>query len=171
MNKVILIGNLAADHESRTTQSGISQCTLRLAVQRRFANQQGVREADFFNVVCWRQTADFAARYLSKGRRVAVEGSIQNRSYDAQDGSKRYVTEIIADNVEFCDSRPDGARPRNRQSAAASRAAGGYGQQNSGGFTEVDDDELRSDGFAVAAARAFAPRIQRFARRRVSSQR
>ena len=57
MNKVILIGNLAADPESRTTQSGISQCTLRLAVQRRFANQQGVRETDFFNVICWRQTA------------------------------------------------------------------------------------------------------------------
>ena len=68
MNRVILVGNLAADPESRTTQSGISQCTLRLAVQRRFANQQGVREADFFTIVCWRQTADFCARYLSKGR-------------------------------------------------------------------------------------------------------
>lgn len=71
MNKVILIGNLAADPESRTTQSGIAQCTLRLAVQRRFANQQtGQRESDFFNVVCWRQTAEFAAKYLSKGRKV-----------------------------------------------------------------------------------------------------
>lgn len=142
LNKVILIGNLAADPESRTTQSGISQCTLRLAVQRRFANQQGVREADFFTVICWRQTADFAARYLSKGRRVAVEGSIQNRSYDAQDGSKRYVTEIIADNVEFCDSRPDGARPRNDNPPPPSEPPAGYGQQAPGGFTEVDDDEL-----------------------------
>ena len=109
MNKVILIGNLAADPESRTTQSGVQQCTLRLAVQRRFANQQGQREADFFNVICWRQTAEFAARYLSKGRKIAVEGSIQNRSYTAQDGSKRYVTEIVADWLEFMDRAPDAA--------------------------------------------------------------
>ena len=99
MNKVILIGNLASDVESRTTASGIANCTFRLAVQRRFANAQGVREADFLPIVCWRQTAEFASKYLSKGRKVAVEGSIQTRSYDANDGSKRYVTEIIADNV------------------------------------------------------------------------
>lgn len=110
MNKVILIGHLAADPESRTTQSGVAQCTLRLAVQRRFTNAQGQREADFFPIVCWRQTAEFAAKHLSKGRKIAVEGSLQTRSYDAQDGSKRYVTEVIADNVEFCDSRPEGAQ-------------------------------------------------------------
>ena len=142
MNKVILIGNLAADPESRTTQSGIAQCTLRLAVQRRFANQQGVREADFFTIVCWRQTAEFCSRYLSKGRKIAVEGSLQTRSYDAQDGSKRYVTEVIADNVEFCDSRPDGARPRTDNPPPPSEPPAGYGMSNSSGFTEVDDDEL-----------------------------
>jgi len=141
MNKVILIGNLAADPESRTTQSGIAQCTLRLAVQRRFANQQGVREADFFNIVCWRQTAEFCSRYLSKGRKIAVEGSLQTRSYDAQDGSKRYVTEVIADNVEFCDSRPDGARPRTDNPPPVQEPPAGYGMNN-GGFTEIDDDEL-----------------------------
>ena len=141
MNKVILIGNLAADPETRTTQSGISQCTLRLAVQRRFANPQGVREADFFTVVCWRQTADFCARYLSKGRKIAVEGSLQTRSYDAQDGSKRYVTEIIADNVEFCDSRPEGGRPRTDNPPPVQEPPAGYGMNN-GGFTEIDDDEL-----------------------------
>ena len=141
MNKVILIGNLAADPESRTTQSGVAQCTLRLAVQRRFANQQGVREADFFTVVCWRQTAEFCSRYLSKGRKIAVEGSLQTRSYDAQDGSKRYVTEVIADNVEFCDSRPDGARPRTDTPPPVQEPPAGYGMNN-GGFTEIDDDEL-----------------------------
>jgi single-strand DNA-binding protein len=141
MNKVILIGNLAADPESRTTQSGVAQCTLRLAVQRRFANQQGVREADFFTVVCWRQTAEFCSRYLSKGRKIAVEGSLQTRSYDAQDGSKRYVTEVIADNVEFCDSRPDGARPRTDNPPPVQEPPAGYGMNN-GGFTEIDDDEL-----------------------------
>ena len=141
LNKVILIGNLAADPESRTTQSGISQCTLRLAVQRRFANQQGVREADFFTVICWRQTADFAARYLSKGRRVAVEGSIQNRSYDAQDGSKRYVTEIVADDVEFLSSVQDNSQARQNDVPPPPEPMG-FTPQANGGFTEVEDDEL-----------------------------
>lgn len=100
MNKVILIGNLANDPEARTTQSGVSQSTFRLAVQRKYANAQGVREADFLTVVAWRSTADFCNAYLTKGRKIAVEGSIQTRSYDAQDGSKRYVTEIIAAGVE-----------------------------------------------------------------------
>ena len=138
MNKVILIGNLAADPESRTTQSGISQCTLRLAVQRRFANQQGVREADFFTVICWRQTADFAARYLSKGRRVAVEGSIQNRSYDAQDGSKRYITEIVADQVEFLSS-PQGDRQQRADNPPPPSEPSGY-TSDPDAFTDVDDE-------------------------------
>ena len=139
MNKVILIGNLAADPESRTTQSGVQQCTLRLAVQRRFANQQGQREADFFNVVCWRQTAEFAARYLSKGRKIAVEGSIQNRSYTAQDGSKRYVTEINAEHIESLDRAPDTAP----QPAAQAPKAEPPKQMRADEFIEcTDDDEL-----------------------------
>ena len=103
MNRVILTGNLANDPEARTTQSGISQSTFRIAVQRRTKD----READFLTVVAWRQTADFCNRYLSKGRKVAVEGSIQTRSYDAQDGTKRHVTEIIADNIEALGGRED----------------------------------------------------------------
>ena len=100
MNKVILIGNLCDNPEAYTTQNGITRSTFKIAVQRRFANAQGVREADFLPVIAWRQTAEFCNKYLLKGRKVAVEGSIQTRSYDAQDGSKRYVTEIIADRVE-----------------------------------------------------------------------
>ena len=141
MNKVIMIGNLANDPEARTTQSGISQSTFRIAVQRRFANQQGVREADFFTVIAWRQTADFCNRYLSKGRRIAVEGSIQNRSYDAQDGSKRYVTEIIADNIEALSSRnEDGGQPRRDNGPTQPPAQPAPPSMND--FTEVDDDEL-----------------------------
>ena len=143
MNRVVLVGNLTADPESRTTQSGLAQCTLRLAVQRRFANPQGVREADFFTIICWRQTAEFCARYLSKGRKIAVEGSIQIRSYDAQDGSKRYVTEILADNVEFCDSRPnDGSRARTDNPPPPPEPPMNANDNQNGGFTEVDDDEL-----------------------------
>jgi len=125
MNKVILIGRLAADPEPYTTKLGVSQSSFRLAVQRRFANAQGVREADFFSVVAWRQTADFCNKYLHKGDRVAIEGTIQNRSYDAQDGSKRYVTEIIADSVESLTDRP-------KEEAAET------GKQD---FVEVEDDD------------------------------
>ena len=139
MNKVILIGNLAADPESLTTQSGVQQCTLRLAVQRRFANQQGQREADFFTIICWRQTAEFAARYLSKGRKIAVEGSIQNRSYTAQDGSKRYVTEINAEHIESLDRAPETAP----QPAAQAPKAEPPKQMRADEFIELpDDDEL-----------------------------
>ena len=141
MNKAILIGNLANDPESRTTQSGIAQCTFRLAVNRRFANAQGVRETDFLTIVCWRQTAELCARYLSKGRKVAVEGSIQTRSYDAQDGTKRYVTEIIAENVEFLGSRADGARTGGFDAPAAPAPAPKF-QAPAGDSMEIDDDEL-----------------------------
>ena len=136
MNKVLLIGNLCNDPEAFTTQSGISRSTFRLAVQRRYANAQGVREADFLTIVAWRATADFCNSYLTKGRRIAVEGSIQTRSYDAQDGSKRYVTEIIADSVEAL-SRPKSEDPGPEEPPA-------YGRDNGDpqDFTEVDDDEL-----------------------------
>ena len=140
MNKVILIGNLASDPESRTTQSGIAQCSFRLAVQRRFKGQNGEKETDFLPIVCWRQTAEFAQKYLAKGRKVAVEGSIQTRSYDAQDGSKRYVTEVIADNVEAVGGREEGAQ--NAQNAQNARGAQKPAQNRQTGFTEVDDDEL-----------------------------
>ena len=141
MNKVILIGNLANDPEARTTQSGVSQSTFRIAVQRRFANAQGVREADFLTVVAWRQNADFCNRYLSKGRKVAVEGSVQNRSYDAQDGSKRYVTEIIADSVEAVGSRDEAGAARPRDEGPTPTPARPANPAPSD-FTEVDDDEL-----------------------------
>ena len=140
MNRVILIGNLASDPESRTTQSGIAQCSFRLAVQRRFKGANGERETDFLPVVCWRQTAEFAQRYLAKGRKVAVEGSIQTRSYDAQDGSKRYVTEIIADSVEAIGGREDGAQ--NAQNTRSTQNTQKPAQNRQDEFTEVDDDEL-----------------------------
>ena len=137
MNRVFLIGNLANDPESRTTQSGIAQCSFRIAVQRRYKGANGERETDFLPVVCWRQTAEFAQRYLAKGRKVAVEGSIQTRSYDAQDGSKRYVTEIIAGSVEAVGGREDGA-----QNAQNERSTRKHAQNHQDEFTEVDDDEL-----------------------------
>lgn len=145
MNHVTLIGRLAADPEARTTQSGISQCSFRLAVPRRFANQQGVREADFLNIVAWRGTADLCARYFHKGMRVGVEGSLQTRSWQAQDGSRRYAVEVIADNVEFCESREGGGTAPAPAPSAPSAPAHQMSMREAPpqeGFTEVEDDEM-----------------------------
>ena len=113
MNKATLIGNLTRDPDQRVTGSGVPVCTFTVAVQRLFANASGERQADFIPVVCWRGLAENCGKYLRKGSKVGVFGSIQTRTYDAQDGTRRYVTEIIADEVEFLD-RP-GANGDQRQ--------------------------------------------------------
>lgn len=108
MNKVILVGNLTKDPELITTNNGISVCRFTLAVGRRFANSNGERETDFINIVVWRQQGENCHKYLKKGSKCGVIGTIQNRSYESQDGSKRYITEITADEVEFLSSRQSG---------------------------------------------------------------
>ena len=105
MNKVILVGNLTKDPELKTTPSGISVCNFTLAVQRRFANADGNRETDFLPIIVWRVQAENCAKYLRKGSKAGVVGSIMTRTYDDKDGIKRYVTEIVADEVEFLMSR------------------------------------------------------------------
>lgn len=111
MNKVYLIGNLTRDPEPNTTASGVQMCRFSIAVGRRFKNADGESETDFFNVIAWRSTADFCGKYLHKGSKVAVVGSIQNRSFEAEDGSKRYYTDIIAEEVEIL--TPKGANEEN----------------------------------------------------------
>ena len=101
MNRVYLIGNLTKDPELATTTSGVSVCRFSVAVARRFSNAEGERETDFFNVVAWRGQGENCHKYLKKGSKCAVVGTLQNRTYDANDGTKRTVTEIIADEVEF----------------------------------------------------------------------
>ena len=143
MNKVILIGNLANDPEAFTTQSGISRSTFRLAVQRKYANAQGVREADFLTIVAWRNTADFCNRYLQKGRKIAVEGSIMVRSYDGQDGQKHWVTEIIADSVEAVGGRKsEDPGPEEPPAPKPPEDRPEQQRMDYSDFTEVDDDEL-----------------------------
>ena len=109
MNKCILIGNLTKDPDLTTTNSGISVCRFTLAVSRRYQNAEGERETDFINVVVWRTLADNCHRFLRKGSKCAVVGSVQTRSYDATDGSKRYVTEVVAEEVEFVGSKSTGS--------------------------------------------------------------
>ena len=103
MNKVVLIGRLTKDPELRYTSSNIPTVTFSLAVNRPFQNQNGVREADF--IVMWRKQAETAKKYLSKGSLIAVDGRIQTRNYDGTDGKKVYVTEVVADNFEFLESK------------------------------------------------------------------
>ena len=101
MNKVMLIGNLTRDPETNTIPSGASVCKFSIAVNRRFADAEGNRATDFFNIVAWRALGENCGKFLKKGSKVGVVGQIQTRSYEAQDGSKRNVTEIVADEVEF----------------------------------------------------------------------
>ena len=138
MNKAILVGNLARDPESRATQSGTPVCTFTVAVNRRYTNQQGTREADFIPVVTWRGLAENCSRFLRKGSKVAVVGSIQVRNYDANDGTKRYVTEIIADEVQFLDSKSSGQSAEGKPPAEEAPAE----DQDIPGFSVIEDDDL-----------------------------
>ena len=105
MNKAILIGRLTRDPELRYTGSNIPVATFSLAINRTFTNQAGEREADFINIVVWRKQAENVKNYLSQGSQVAVDGRIQSRTYEDQNCQKRYITEVVAENVQFLDSK------------------------------------------------------------------
>ena len=120
MNSVSLIGRLTADPELRHTQSGLAMTRFSIAVDRRFAKQGEEKQADFINIVAWRQTAEFICQYFTKGQRIAINGSIQTGSYTAQDGTKRYTFDVVVDNAEFCESKRD-----------SSGSGNNYGSQNS----------------------------------------
>src|ERR687885_2727836 len=119
LNRVILIGRVANDPELKYTPSGVAVSTFRVAVNRPFTNAQGEREADFIDVVAWRQAAEFAANYLGKGRLVAVDGRLQIRSYQAQDGTRRRVAEVVIDNLKALDRPREGAEGGSPVSAGA----------------------------------------------------
>lgn len=108
MNKVVLVGRLTRDPEIRTSSSGMQIASFSLAVNRNFRNKEGNIEADFINVVVFGKQAENVGKYITKGQMLGVEGRIQTRNYDAQDGTKRYVTEVVADNVEFLSSKNSG---------------------------------------------------------------
>ena len=105
MNKAILIGRLTKDPELRSTSTGRNVCQFSIAVNRTYTNASGEREADFINCVVWDKQAENLAKYQKKGNQIAVEGRIQTRNYDGQDGKKVYVTEILASNISFLDAK------------------------------------------------------------------
>ena len=108
MNKVFLIGNLTRDPELTETPSGVAVCHFSIAVNRNYTSQDGERQTDFFNITVWRTQAENCGRYLKKGSKVAIVGSLQNRSYEDKDGNKRSVIDIVANEVEFLSSKASG---------------------------------------------------------------
>jgi len=143
LNRVILIGRLTRDPELRYTPSGVAVTQFTLAVDRPFTNQQNQREADFIPIVTWRQLAETCANYLRKGRLTAVEGRIQVRSYDNNEGRRVYVTEVVADNVRFLES-PNSAA--NRDEFGGGSAGGGSGGNRYGGTRDDNQDPFSDDG-------------------------
>ncbi|HEX7057555.1 MAG TPA: single-stranded DNA-binding protein [Bacilli bacterium] len=147
LNRVILIGRLTRDPELRYTPSGVAVTNFTLAVDRPFSNSQGEREADFINIVVWRQLAETCANYLRKGRLTAVEGRIQVRNYENNEGRKVYVTEVVADNVRFLESANSGNRDngfdsgRSRDDGFASGRSNVAGPGNSAQQTDPFSDD------------------------------
>ena len=137
MNKIILIGRLTKDPEVRSTSTGITTANFTVAAQRPFKNKNGEQEADFLPCVAFRNSADFISKYFKKGSMICVEGRVQTRNYDAQDGTKRYVTEVVANNVTFVGGKSDSA-PSSEESGTD------YGMSSS---SEVEPMDLAEDPY------------------------
>lgn len=131
MNSVVLVGRLTKDPKLITTNGGVNVCKFSIAVQRKFANEDGEREADFINIVAWRGLADTCGKYLKKGTRVGIEGSIQTMSFDGKDGTKKYATEVIASEVEFLSPKQNEDQPEEQKTKAEQTK-----------FEPIDDDNL-----------------------------
>ena len=136
MNKIMLIGNLTRDPELRSTASGVTVCSFTIAVNRRFAQQGGERQTDFFRINAWRQLGETCARYLSKGRKVAVIGELQARTYQSNDGTTRMSLDVSADEVEFLSPR----QQEDGGGAAFCRCAGA--PPDLAGFTDIQSDDI-----------------------------
>jgi single-strand DNA-binding protein len=135
-NRIILIGRLTRDPELRYVPSGAPVASFTLAVDRPFRDQQGNRETDFIDIVAWRKLAEQVSQYMAKGRMVAVEGRLQIRSYETQDGQKRKVAEVVADGVRFLDrGKPSTAEPA---PAAAPASSPAQDEATAGGGDEED---------------------------------
>ena len=144
LNKIFIMGRLTRDPELRRTQSGTAVTSFTLAVDRDFKSQSGEKETDFIDVVVWRSTAEFAAKYFTKGRMAIVEGRLQIRPWTDKEGNSRRSAEVVADNIYFGDSKRDSAGDMGGYSAPAYTApAGGYSAPVGGpsGFAEIDEED------------------------------
>jgi len=138
LNRVILVGRLTRDPETRYLPSGVSVTNFSIAVDRNFTSQDGQRGADFIPIVTWRKLAELCVNYLSKGRLVAVSGRLQTRTYDGQDGQRRYITEVVADEVQFLDRA--GTSP-SQQPSMPSASAGAAGVEEPASPSSVDSGD------------------------------
>lgn len=156
MNRVVLVGRLTKDPDLRYTPNGVAVASFTLAVNRAFTNQQGEREADFINCVIWRKPAENVANFLKKGSLAGVDGRIQTRSYDGQDGKRVYVTEVMAESVQFLEPRnssrgenPNYGAPREQDVPFGNNNNQNQQQEynrNNQGYTRVDKDPFANDG-------------------------
>jgi single-strand DNA-binding protein len=135
MNRTVLVGRLTADPNLRYTPNGVPVATFTLAVNRPFSNQAGEKEVDFINCVVWRKPAENVANFLKKGSLAGVDGRIQTRNYEGQDGKKVYVTEVLAESVQFLEPKKDGAAPK-QEKREDNDPFNGNGQIN------IDDSDL-----------------------------
>ena len=151
MNRVCLIGRLTNKPELRQTNSNLAVTRFTLAVNRNFCNSQGQREADFITIVAWRKQAENICRYLDKGSLISVEGRIQTGSFDGQDGQRRYTTEIIADQVNFLESRSQSqARSNNGYSSMEQPSFDNYNEPPVQNNVDIDNDPFASFGDSVS---------------------
>ena len=148
MNKVFLIGRLTRDPELRYTGNNTAVASFSIAVNRNFSNQQGEREADFINIVVWRKQAENVKNYLTQGSQVAIDGRIQTRTYDDNNGQKRYITEVVADNVEFLGSKNSSGNNSNNMNGPASSNSAEPTPYDFGGAPEPKGTDVDSNPFA-----------------------
>ena len=141
LNKIFIMGRLTRDPELRRTQSGTAVTSFSLAVDRDYKSQSGDKETDFIDVVAWRSTAEFVAKYFTKGRMAVVEGRLQIRDWKDKDGNNRRSAEVVADNIYFGDSKRDGAG--SDYAPAYSAPMGGYNAPMGGAsaFAEIDEED------------------------------
>ena len=147
MNKVFLIGRLTRDPELRYTGSNIPVATFSLAVNRNFTGQSGEREADFINIVVWRKQAENVKNYLTQGSQVAVEGRMQVRNYDDKDGVKRYVTEVVAETVQFLDTKASRERTSNAGPSPYDMPTNSYMDSSSVADMDIRTSNINDDPF------------------------
>ena len=143
LNKAIIMGRITANPELRQTQGGVSVLSFTVAVDSRFTNQNGERQTNFIHCVAWRNTAEFISKYFVKGQMIAVEGSLQSRSYVDKNGNNRSVLELVVENISFCGSKTENSsvRARNAVSQQNSAVTSGTLEQEAFSVGDVGDIE------------------------------
>lgn len=146
MNRVVLVGRLVKDPDLRYTPNGVPVATFTLAVNRNFKKENGEQEADFINCVVWRKPAENVANFLKKGSLAGVDGRIQTRNYEGQDGKRIYVTEVLAESVQFLEPKSRDENGNNQSNTNTKQNQNNSNAGQNGGYTRMDDDPFAGSG-------------------------